>query len=100
MSPRLAALGFAATPEFWTPQKTPTQAGRIVRSLFVSMPSSPLPLGSGWAIRSWNQLVALRSLGEVDVWLFDEPDGWRAELLSRELGDQRVHADTSPRKEW
>lgn len=71
-----------------------------MRSLFVSCPGSPLPIESGWAIRYWNQLVALRSLGEVDVWLLDEPDGWRAELLSRELGDQRVHADTSPFKEW
>jgi glycosyltransferase involved in cell wall biosynthesis len=71
-----------------------------VRSLFVIYPGSPLPLETGGSIRYWNLLLALRELGEVDVWLMREPDSARGELLQTELGGGRVHADHPVIPEW
>jgi glycosyltransferase involved in cell wall biosynthesis len=63
-----------------------------VRSLFVLYPGSPLPLSGGGPIRYWNLLGALREVGDVDVWLVDEPDASRIALLAEASG-ARVGAD-------
>ena len=71
-----------------------------MRSLFIIYPGSPLPLDTGGSIRYWNLLLALRELGEVDVWLMREPDSAREALLQAELGGGRVHADDPVVSEW
>jgi hypothetical protein len=49
-------------------------------------------------MRYWNLLLALCSLGDVDIWLLDEPDPSRARALSVALGGQRVVAEVPTRK--
>jgi hypothetical protein len=66
----------------------------------VTYPGSPFPVESGGSIRYWNLLLALRSLGDVDVWLIDEPDAARAAMLEAELGAGRVHADRPVTMAW
>src|SRR3954447_17944560 len=71
-----------------------------MRSLFVIHPGSPLPIQSGGSLRYWNLLRSLRDLGEVDVWLMNEPDPARRELLCAALDGGRVHADTPVVRQW
>jgi glycosyltransferase involved in cell wall biosynthesis len=67
-------------------------ARRELRALCVLPHGSPLPLTSGAAIRAWNLLSALRSLGELDVVLLGAEPADRLQELSSALGGPRIAA--------
>jgi polysaccharide biosynthesis protein PslH len=71
-----------------------------MRLLCVLPFASPFPPTSGGSIRNWNLLLALRSLGDVDVVLLREESDERLRELSEVLGQQRVASIPAATSRW